>query len=204
MTEPTVPDIFARTDPGRARALNEDFVGQRVEPRHNGSVQTVLVVCDGMGGHPAGEVASEIGVKTILDEAFTLDAPAGNELMRHAVIAANQAIIQEGKRDPAKRGMGATCVAAYLAGSELVVAYVGDCRAYLISSKEVRRLTNDHSWVGEQVRAGLLTERQAHDSPYRSVVTRALGLDPALEPDVRVHQLGDDEVLLLCSTVSGT
>jgi serine/threonine protein phosphatase PrpC len=199
MTEPLVPEVVERTDPGRTRTHNEDYVGHRVEPLPTGAVQSVFVVCDGMGGHPHGEVAAEIGATAILDAVFRVNTPDPRERLRQAVIAANAAVIQEGRRDPAKRGMGATCVAALLEGEALTIAHAGDCRAYLIDRESVRRLTNDHSWVAEQVRAGLLSERQAHDSPYRSVVTRALGLDPALEPEVRSHRLASGEVLLLCS-----
>ncbi|GIW08442.1 MAG: hypothetical protein KatS3mg060_3247 [Dehalococcoidia bacterium] len=199
MTEPIVPEVVAKTDPGRSRSHNEDYIGYRVEPLHDGTVRSVFVVCDGMGGHPHGEVAAEIGVTTILDEAFQITAESPGDLLRLAVIAANSAIIREGKRDPGKRGMGATCVAALLADGTVTIAHAGDCRAYLVGEGSIRRLTNDHSWVGEQVRAGLLSERQAHESPYRSVVTRALGLDPALEPEVREYPLGDGDVLVLCS-----
>ncbi|MCS6801657.1 MAG: protein phosphatase 2C domain-containing protein [Chloroflexota bacterium] len=199
MTELTLPEVVAKTDPGRSRGHNEDYVGHRVERRENGTFLAVFVVCDGMGGHPAGEVAAAIGATTILEAAFRLDAAPPRDRLRHAVLAANAAILQEGGRDPAKRGMGATCVAALLAGERLVIAHAGDCRGYLVSPTAIRRLTADHSWVGEQVRAGLLTEWQAQASPYRSVVTRALGLDPLLEPEVREERLGREEVLLLCS-----
>ena len=199
MTEPLVPEVVAKTDAGRSRTHNEDYVGQRIERLPSGTVRSVLVVCDGMGGHPSGDGAAEIGGTTILDAAFRTGVEDSRERLRQAVIAANAAIVREGKLDPAKRGMGATCVAALLEGQALTVAHAGDCRAYLIDRTGIRRLTDDHSWVGEQVRAGLLNEREAHESPYRSVVTRALGLDPALEPDVRRHRLGSDDLLLLCS-----
>lgn len=199
MTEPILPDVVAKTDAGRSRRHNEDYVGYRIEPIQPGSFLAVFVVCDGMGGHPAGEVAAEIGVTTVLEAAFRSEAAQPTERLREALLAANAAILREGRRDPAKRGMGATAVAALLDGETLAVAHAGDCRAYLVSHEAIHRLTNDHSWVGEQVRAGLLTERQAHESPYRSVVTRALGLDAALEPSVRQDRLDASQVLVLCT-----
>jgi protein phosphatase len=115
------------------------------------------------------------------------------------VLAGNAAILREGRRDPHKRGMGATCVAALLDEGSLYLAHAGDCRAYLLRGAEIKRLTADHSWVGEQVRAGLLDERQALESPYRSVVTRALGLDADLEPDVGRFDVAEGQIVLLCS-----
>jgi len=199
MEQPLFPEVVARTDPGVSRHHNEDVVGFRVVPETNGVARAVLVVCDGMGGHPAGEVAAELGVRTVLEVGVNPRDASLAEQVCEALLAANAAILREGLRDLRKRGMGATCVAALLRGTELAVAHAGDCRAYLLSARGVRRLTSDHSWVGEQVRAGLLSEQQAHLSPFRSVVTRALGLDPTLQPEVRHTVVQPDEVVLLCS-----
>jgi serine/threonine protein phosphatase PrpC len=153
-----------------------------------------------MGGHAAGEVASAIATSTIIETDF-LNGYGGDLLLAlgNSLSRANRAIFEEARRDRKKHGMGTTCVAALIRGSALYVAHVGDCRAYIIDDTKARRLTQDHSWVGEQIRAGLMDERQAHESSYRSVITRALGIAPDLEPDMSSSVLLPGETLLLCS-----
>lgn len=195
-----IPEIAKLSDVGMVREHNEDNVGSRILDTTGGLPLALLVVCDGMGGHAAGEVASEIATRTIIG-ADILNGHGGDLLMSlgHSLSEANKAIFAEARRDRAKQGMGTTCVAALIQGSALYIAHVGDCRAYVINDTQARRLTQDHSWVGEQIRAGLMDEREAHASSYRSVITRALGIAPELEPDMTSSVLLPGETLLLCS-----
>lgn len=166
-----------------------------------------------MGGHAAGEVASRIasdavqhfieGTATDRDKTwpFPLD-PAlsyyGNRL-RVAMLVANQTLSQRMVEDEALRGMATTISAVLLNGKQAVISNVGDCRTYLIRNETITQMTLDHSWVAEQVRAGLLTKDAARAHPWRSMVTRALSGTADLTPDILELSLMPGDYLLLCS-----
>jgi protein phosphatase len=180
--------VGAATDVGRVRDHNED--GYLVD----GDLRLVAVA-DGMGGHLGGEVASATALET-LHSRYT----EGHDL-RDAVVAANDAVIERATGDDDVRGMGTTLTAAVLAddGETLVFGHVGDSRAYLLREGEIRRITTDHSLVEELIQAGELTEEDAERDPRRSMITRAIGLEPDVEVDLYplALQLGDR--LILCS-----
>lgn len=177
----------SRTDIGCVRDHNEDSLV--VTP-------PLFVVADGMGGHAAGEVASEICATTLAEKAPTTpDA----EALGHAVEAANAAIIQAVEEGKGRAGMGTTCTAAVLEGERLVIAQVGDSRAYLLHQGKIQQLTRDHSLVAMMVEAGQLTPEEARVHPRRSVITRALGTDPATKPDLYEIDVETGDRLLLCS-----
>ncbi len=158
----------ARTDVGCVRDGNEDAV--RVVALPDGTV--VATLCDGMGGHAAGEVASDLAVRTISEHAANLDSPAA---LIAAVDAANQTIRHAISRDRALAGMGTTCVVLRLQGHAALCAHVGDSRAYLVRDASIYRLTEDHSHVRGLVRDGALAERDARHHPDKNVILRALG-----------------------------
>lgn len=200
---PVALDLVAAklTDVGRARPHNEDYVDYYIPPdpgqlSHKGAI---YVVADGMGGHQAGEVASQGAVELAISQYYS-DAThdIGTSLVR-AFRAANQQIHAQAQSDPSKGGMGTTLVAAVILGRKVYVANVGDSRAYLINRQGITRITEDHSWVEEQVRAGLLTPEQAKRHPQRNLVTRALGSKPAVEVDLFEGEIGAGDTLLLCS-----
>lgn len=177
----------SRTDVGFKREHNEDSL--LVAP-------PLYVVCDGMGGHEAGEVASEIAVQTIAQMAPTsFDA---DELAR-AVENANAAILSAGERGIGREGMGTTCTAAMLDGDRLAVAQVGDSRAYLLHQGELQQITTDHSLVSELVEAGEITPEEARTHQFRSYITRALGLDPYVLVDLYEIKIQTGDRLMLCS-----
>lgn len=177
----------SRTDVGCVRDHNEDSLV--VAP-------PLFVVADGMGGHEAGEVASEIAATTIADNAPRHPDAEGLEL---AVRKANLAIIDAVREGIGKRGMGTTCTAAMLEGERLVIAQVGDSRAYLLHNGRLQQLTRDHSLVAAMVEAGQLTPEEARVHPKRSMITRALGTDPATTPDLYEIGVEEGDRLLLCS-----
>ena len=202
-------DVEGRTHPGKVRDHNEDTFS--VEPPTSARARaqgTLLIVSDGMGGHAAGEVASAIAVETI-PAAYYRDQPraaAGSdspppvaEALVGAVLEANAAIYAEAERTPERQGMGCTVVAAVVQASELIVAHVGDSRAYLVHSGQIRQLTRDHSWVGQQVAAGILTPEQAERHPRRSLLLQALGRESQVEVEVGEHPLESGDVLVICS-----
>jgi len=193
-----------KTDVGSVRANNEDNFGYDLECG-------IFILCDGMGGAAAGEIASKLGVDTIL-ESFRdppdqplsdQTEPAGASLavraLGEAIQRANRAIYEEASENQERSGMGTTVVAVYVGNESFTVGHVGDSRAYLIRKSKVQQLTNDHSLVMEQVRRGLLTMEEARTSRMQNLVTRALGADQGVEPDISSHPAMAGDVVLLCS-----
>jgi serine/threonine protein phosphatase PrpC len=189
------------TDTGRVRSHNEDYVDYFLPPdlqqqAHKGAI---YLVADGMGGHQAGEVASRGAVELVIQRYYgDTSRDVGTSLVR-AVQAANQQLHAQARSDPSKSGMGTTLVAAVILGRKVYMANVGDSRAYLINKTSITQITEDHSWVEEQVRAGLLTQEQARRHPQRNLVTRALGSKPAVDVDLFEGEIGRGDALLLCS-----
>jgi protein phosphatase len=183
----------ARTDVGRTRDHNEDSygVGEAAPAEQLGEL---LVVCDGMGGHAAGEVASKIGIDTILAIYYGDSTDDRQLALVQAFEQANSAIFARGQGS-----MGTTGVAALLHHDALHVANVGDSRAYLIRDGEIRQVSRDHSFVSDQVAAGLITPEQARFSPHRNVITRALGYQPEVTVDMFRLPLQVGDVVLLSS-----
>jgi PPM family protein phosphatase len=185
---------FAGTDVGMVRSGNEDSLF---------SGRTVFAVADGLGGHQGGEVASATAVEPLaaLDGREFADPDAAAQALASAIRAGNAAILERAAGTPDLWGMGTTVTAAAVAGDRfLQLAHVGDSRAYLLRDGTLDQLTTDHTVVGELVRRGRLTPEQAAIHPERSILTRAVGLDPNLPvdtPDPLELQPGDQ--VLLCS-----
>lgn len=175
----------AQTHVGMRREVNQDACAGR----EFGSA-TLLVVCDGMGGHAAGEVASALGVATIFDQ-FEPEQPP-SEALRTAFAAANTAIYEQGHGS-----MGTTGVAALFRANRLYVANVGDSRAYLVREGQIRQISQDHSFVSDQVAAGLMTPEQARHSNVRNIITRALGHSAEVEVDLFSEALLPGDTVLL-------
>ncbi len=217
VTEPNQPqlsiNVSGRTDVGRKRTSNEDsFV---ILPDHG-----LFVVADGMGGHAAGEVASRLAVESIerhisggpVGEDSTLPASMQGPLspreaklavparkVLNAIRLANQEIVRSVRKDQSMRGMGTTVVLAYIRGNRAYIGSVGDSRAYLTRNSEIMQLTCDHTFVNEQVMAGTLTSSEARRHPARNILTRAVGSQEAVEPDLVEQELEEGDCLLLCS-----
>ena len=183
----SVTKFGSRTDVGTVREQNEDSLV--VQP-------PLFVVADGMGGHAAGEVASEIAVHTIAELA---PAHADAEALGRAVEEANRDIITAAVSGEGREGMGTTVTAAILERNRLVLAQVGDSRAYLLHNGELTQLTRDHSLMANMIEAGQITPEEARFHPNRSVITRALGNDPDTVPDLYEINVEDGDRLLLCS-----
>ena len=183
----------AVTDRGRKRPSNEDAFGYSVE-------DGVYVVCDGMGGAAAGEIASSIAVDELLrilcarDPGVTLSARA-----REAVAAVNNAILSRAQRNPKLSGMGTTLVALLVEDSQVWALNVGDSRGYRLRAGRLEQLTVDHSLVDEQVRLGRMSRAEALRSPLRNVITRALGTQTQVTPDLFQFEAEPGDLFLLCS-----
>jgi protein phosphatase len=199
-------DIGLATDVGRVREANEDAL-LAVTPGGARDGQMLVAVADGMGGHKAGEVASAIAVQSLSQALGQTDplAPA-DALLIHAVELANRRIWEEAAQDAEKEGMGTTLVCAVVhAGGEVVIANVGDSRAYGVKDGRAKLVTSDHTWVNQQVLSGQMSERDARMSPYRNLLTRSLGGTPRVEVDLyKGLQLEPGDALVLVSDgVSG-
>jgi serine/threonine protein phosphatase PrpC len=193
------------THVGKQRQHNEDSFLVADEAK-------LYLVADGMGGHAAGEIASRIAVDSISEFILHTKEDDGtwphaydenfrrttNRLMA-AVRLANTRVLEAMRKDARLRGMGTTVVACLADDNTMSVAHVGDSRAYLIRNGQLSRLTNDHSWVFEQVQAGMLTEAEAEKHPLRNVITRALGGALSVNPDAAEVESHPGDVYLLCS-----
>lgn len=186
---PLAVEVAGRTDVGCVRANNEDNFG--FDSRYG-----IFVVCDGMGGQAAGEVASKMGVDILLDyfrknslsaenHSFNGNKRAsGAASLASAIQLANSTIFKAGQEQNGRSGMGATMVAALVRGNALAIGNVGDSRIYMVRQGAIQQLTQDHSLVMEQVRRGYLTLEQAQKSEMQNIILRALGSEEAVEADV--------------------
>jgi protein phosphatase len=198
-----VPGIFevqmsGACDTGIARDHNEDAIAIQED---DGRGYHLAIVCDGMGGHSAGEVASAIAVQVIgeyLGTHFGQADPA--ELLRHAFTLANERIDDHAAANPAAQGMGCTCVAVLGIRDHVWIAHAGDSRAYRVRDGAVEQLTTDHTMVQELVSQGLLKPEQAAVHPYRGRISRCLGHGQSkCDADIAEHTLEKGDNLLLCS-----
>ncbi|HWP39174.1 MAG TPA: Stp1/IreP family PP2C-type Ser/Thr phosphatase [Gemmatimonadales bacterium] len=184
-----------RTDVGVVRSGNEDNYLMLPD-------RGLFIVADGMGGHAAGEVASEMAVRIIARELGDFrgksDADVA-ERMRAAIQRANGAIFERTLTEHDKRGMGTTATALVLNGARYLIGQVGDSRAYLLRDGRLMQLTKDHSYVQEQVDAGYLTPAQARTHPYSNVITRCVGANNEVSPDIYVGALRTGDSYLLAS-----
>ena len=186
-----------RSHVGAVRDGNEDFVGA-YSPSVIEDHGPLFVVCDGMGGHAAGEVASRMAVESVLTTWTTASAAPSQQAIRSAIRSANTAVFAA-SLDAETRGMGTTCTALALSGREGYVGHVGDSRCYLVHHDQCSQLTADHSRVGEMLRMRLITPEQAAHHPSRSQLTRTLGNTPGVQVDVVRTPIHRGDVLVLCS-----
>jgi protein phosphatase len=194
------------TDVGRVRTNNEDCF--RIVTALN-----LFVLSDGMGGEAHGEIASALAVETVVKHCMDAEAnPAARVVgttqpgwstntkrLSTSLHIANKNIFKSAEDHPEQHGMGATLTAAWISGSKLSIAHVGDSRAYLLRGGDLLQLTRDHSLVAEQVRRGMLTVAEAEESEMQSVLLRALGAQAEIEVDAEEHQLFPRDILILCS-----
>ncbi len=177
-----------RTDTGLVRAANEDCA-------HAG--ENLLVLCDGMGGHRAGDVASKLAVETVVS-ALSGKTPSVKAFLA-AVAKANEQVYRKAAVDKTMRGMGTTLTALWLDVDAAMLAHVGDSRAYLFRAERLRQCTRDHSMVADLVRSGAITKEEARVHPYRNLVTRSVGTE--IKVDADIFELGrrPGDKWLLCS-----
>jgi serine/threonine protein phosphatase PrpC len=184
-----VADHFERSDTGRQRRGNEDAFYARAP---------LFAVADGMGGAQAGEVASGLAVQ-VVERGLPDGGGSIEERLRRIVGEANERINALARADDQRAGMGTTLTLVYVGERELSVAHVGDSRLYRLRDGVFERLTDDHSLVEELVRQGKITPQEADEHPQRSIITRALGPETAVEPDSHTWPARDGDIYLICS-----
>jgi PPM family protein phosphatase len=182
----------AASDLGRKRSSNEDAFGYSVE-------HGVFVVCDGMGGAAAGEVASALAVEELMRVLTGTDAAASLREAERAISAANHAIFSRAQRNHTLSGMGTTMVMLVAADQRAWILNIGDSRGYRLRQDRLEQITVDHSHVEEQVRNGRMSRAEAERSPFKNVITRALGTQSQVAPDVFELEAQPGDLFLLCS-----
>lgn len=198
-------EVATATDPGMVRSHNEDSIAAD-------AASGFVILADGMGGYNAGEVASGIAAAllgTNLKQVLTSAEPGGIELesgeplavkiLREQIAGANASIYQAARSQPQYAGMGTTLVVGLFYDNRLSVAHIGDSRLYRLRQDEFKQITRDHSLLQEQIDSGMITEQMAKLSHNKNLVTRALGIDPEVEPEIHTHEVEEGDIYLLCS-----
>jgi PPM family protein phosphatase len=196
-----VARVGAKTDLGRVRENNEDKFEfyEPSKPEVMAGRGSVYVVCDGMGGHAAGQIASELAAKTFLETYYRSPAGYIADAATAGVAEANRYVTDVAAAIPERRGMGTTMSALILCQDQALIVQVGDSRCYRLREGQIEQLTTDHTWVEEQVALGLMSREDAERSPYAHVITRAIGADPALRADLFTFTPNAGDKFLLCS-----
>ena len=198
-------EFASHTDPGMVRSHNEDSIALLAD-------KGLVVLADGMGGYNAGEVASGMAttvltteLRQLLDERApqVIDPQTGEKtaltMLRQQIAKANTSIYQASQSQPQYAGMGTTLVLALFYDNKMMVAHIGDSRLYRMRGEEFTQVSKDHSLLQEQIDAGMLTKEQAKHSLNKNLVTRALGIDPAVEPEIHEYDTKPGDLYMLCS-----
>ena len=198
-------EIASCTDPGMVRSHNEDSIA-------SDAANGLVVLADGMGGYNAGEVASGMATTVITTEMqqlltkaqpFEIDPETSNpvaaRMIREQVLKANTSIYQAAQSQPQYAGMGTTLVVCLFYDNKVMVAHLGDSRLYRLRGEEFSQVTRDHSLLQEQIDSGLLTPEQAKHAQHKNLVTKALGIDPQIEPEIHEYDARPGDLYLLCS-----
>jgi len=198
-------EIASSTDPGMVRSHNEDAVA-------SDAAHGIAVLADGMGGYNAGEVASGMATTMIASELARAlgrarpyeidsktDRPVAERLLREQVLSANASIYHAAQSQPQYAGMGTTLVTCLFYDNRVMVAHLGDSRLYRLRGEDFEQLTRDHSLLQEQIDSGLLTVEQAKTAQHKNLVTRALGIDLGIEPEIHEYPSKPGDIYLLCS-----
>jgi serine/threonine protein phosphatase PrpC len=198
-------EIASYSDPGMVRSHNEDSIASDAS-------KGLVVLADGMGGYNAGEVASGMATTVLVTElqhlleehaAHEIDTgsgqPLAQKLLREQIAKTNTSIYQASQSQPQYAGMGTTLVVALFYDNRMTVAHIGDSRLYRLRGDEFRQVTRDHSLLQEQIDSGMITPEQAKMSQNKNLVTRALGIDPMVDPEIHDYETQPGDIYLLCS-----
>ncbi len=186
--------VAAITHPGMSGKNNEDnyAVSAHQISKSDSTPSVLAVLADGVGGHQAGEVASEIATETISKIVLNSDASNPLEILEHAFVQANQNVADQSSTTDQRQGMGSTCACVWIINDRLYIASVGDSRIYFIRNGVIRQVTTDHTWVQEAIEHGIIQPDQARNHPRAHVIRRYLGSKKPIEPDFRLRLLPNE------------
>lgn len=187
---------FSITDTGVLRTINQDYCF--ASDTSVGKLPNLYIVCDGMGGHKAGDYASRYTVERIVASVTRSRWNDPVRVMRDAIQKANEILVVEAAEDVDKQGMGTTVVVATIIGRKLYVANVGDSRLYVIN-EQIKQITRDHSYVQEMILRGEVAPEDARNHEKKNVITRAVGADKKIDIDFFAEELGDKDTILICT-----
>lgn len=187
---------FSKTDIGRKREVNQDYVFVSDNPL--GNLPNLLVVADGMGGHNAGDLASRFTVEVLKKEIEESIEDGPEAIMKKAIQSANYQVRELAAKDGKLKGMGTTLVVATVIEHTLYFANIGDSRLYLLND-EIRQLSRDHSFVQEMVRLGGINAEEAKHHPDKNIITRAIGAKEKVEIDFFEYRLKKGDIILMCT-----
>jgi PPM family protein phosphatase len=194
-------DFDAQTDKGMVRSENQDRTGHWIDGKDDVAREhgRLFVVCDGMGGHNGGSVASATAVEALVSSFRESTHRGIKRRLGYAIDRANAAVRTKAAQDVTLRNMGTTCVALVLRGHRAQVAHIGDSRAYLFREGAAEQITRDHTYLNDLIEIGLLTPERARNHPERNIITRCIGMSDALQVDFNSRELQPGDVFLLCT-----
>ena len=187
---------YGMKDVGRYRSINQDYI--YISEKPVGNLPNLFLVADGMGGHKAGDLASEYTVSRIREAVEKSMRNIPLQILKSAFQYANQRLIEKARESSAYTGMGTTLVAATVVGNTAYIANVGDSRLYLINEK-IRQISKDHSLVEEMVRLGGIKAEEARNHPDKNIITRAIGVKEGVEADIYEFRLKKGDIILMCT-----
>ena len=191
-------DFFAKTDKGRKRRMNQDYVFATSKPV--GALPNLFLLADGMGGHKAGDFASRFAVEEF--KKYISEAPkdiTSVQLIQNAISSVNERLYKLSMEDENYSGMGTTLVSAFIDDNVITVSNIGDSRAYIIHGNTIKQITRDHSYVEEMVRRGFMRRGSQEYLNSRNIITRAVGIEPRVAADFFEVELSEGDYFLMCS-----
>ena len=180
--------VVWKTDVGRVRTSNQDYVLRG---------ESLFGIADGMGGHRGGNVASALACDTLVSS--LRNRKPSEKALEFGIREANRAVFERAEKDETLQGMGTTLTVIWHDGGRVILGHVGDSRAYLYRGGRLRQMTSDHSLVWEMMKQGSITMEEARNHPYRNMITRAVGTDPVVVPDISTVDFLEGDVWLICS-----
>jgi protein phosphatase len=198
----TLIHVGLETHRGMQREENQDYAAYRkLGNARFSSSGILLVLADGMGGYAGGSVASKMAVNTLMAEFYPKNDADIIHSLKLGFLKANDQILAQSRKDPNLKGMGTTLTAVVIHDDRLFFAHVGDSRGYIVSDTDIKQLTEDHTYVGELLKQGLISPEEAQNHPYDNIITRAIGVsaNPKVDHSVNSYKIKSKQAIVICS-----